>query len=192
MYIDPSGESFIAILGTIVVSAAIGAVIGVITAAINGDNIAAGMASGAISAVVVTVGIAFALTLGPVAGVLVSAAAGFGGGFLSDCVNQGMNNGWDNIDYNHELSVGTVTGAFSLLTFGTMSYIMNSTPSVFSSITNKALPYLSRLNSSLSISTASFYLAMTYGATYTVFNSLLNLGVNEEGKIVIDGYAGCD
>jgi len=192
MYLDPSGDSFIAILGTIALSAAIGAVIGGIIAAINGDDILAGMASGAISAVIVTVGVAFALTLGPVAGVLVSAASGFGGGFLSDYVNQGMNNGWDNIDYNHAISVGTVTGVFSLLTFGTMSYITSSTPSVFSGITDTTLAYHSRLNSSLSISPASYYLATTYGAIYTAFNSLLNLGLNEEGEIVIDGYAGCD
>lgn len=192
MYLDPSGKSFIAILGTIVLAAIIGAIIGGVTAAINGDDIGAGMASGAISAVIVTVGVAVSLTLSPVAGVIVSAGAGFTGGYISDIVNQGMKNGWDNIDLNHAVSVGIITSAVSLLTFGTMSYITNSTPSYFSGITNTALPYLSRLNSSLSISTASFCVAITYGAIYTTLNSLLNLGLNEEGEIVIDGYAGCD
>jgi len=192
MYLDPSGESFIAILGTLALAAVIGGIIGGLTAALNGDDVVAGIASGALSGAIATIGIAVALTLGPTAGILVSASAGFFGGFLGDIVNQGIDNGWDDINYNHALAVGTVSGTFALLTYGTMSYLYNTTPSVFGNITNSALPYLTRLGNSLSLSAVGYYIAVTYGALYNTFSSLLSLGINEKGEIIVDAYAGCD
>jgi len=192
MYLDPSGDSFMAILGTVTLAAIIGGLIGGLTAAINEDDIAAGIVSGAISSVIVTVGVATALTLGPVAGVIASAGLGFLGGFAGDIVNQWMTIGLKNVDYTHAYAVGAVTGVISLLTFGFMSYITGSTPYLFSKITDTSLSYLSRLNSSLSLNTLSFYLALTYGVIFTAVNTLLNIGINEEGEVIIDGYAGCD
>lgn len=196
MYVDPSGDFFLAILGTLAVATAFGAVVGGLVALVNGENILAGAANGAITSVITTIGLSIALATGGTAGILISAFFGFAGGFSGDIVNQGISYGWDNINYLNAAKVGSVNGAFSVLSFGTLNYIYHSTPTYFNGITNKSLPYLTRLGNALSISTPAYYLTLTYGSIYNYFSTQIGMFIDEdirsENQIIIDAYAGCD
>lgn len=186
MYLDPSGESFVAILAMLALGAFIGRVTGFIAAAINGDDLWAGFVSGAISGAIITAGVATALTLPVIGGILVSGGSGFAGGFLGDVFNQGISNGWDNIDYGHAAGVGAVTGALTLVSFGISRYIYTSTPGIFSKVLDKSVPWLSRMNNSLSINVYSFYMTGTYGLIGSIGNSILNLFIKDGNKINYD------
>jgi hypothetical protein len=194
MYLDPSGESFIAILGTVFLGAVIGGISGFIAAAINGDDLGAGFFSGAISGAIIATGLAIALALPLVGGVVASSFAGFVGGTFDDILNQKWNgNSWSNIDWLHAVGVGGLTALFTLGSFGCFSHIYRSTPSVFGSITNASTSLSSRIGSSLSINVATFYLGITYGFISTFSNAIFNLIVrdpisNQEAAIVIDSY----
>ncbi|MBU1093797.1 MAG: hypothetical protein KKH01_04995 [Firmicutes bacterium] len=192
MNIDPHGKSFLAILGTVAIGAFIGGFAGAVSAAINGDDIFAGFCSGAVAGAIISVGIAMAVVLGPVAGGALATGAGFVGGYLGDVVSQGMTKGWDKINGNHALVVGAVAALVTLGSFGIMSYIVRSTPSLFKGVTDTTLNLLSRLNTSLSLNTTTAFLAVTYGAVGSFVNSLSNLLFDDNNEIVIDLYAGCD
>lgn len=196
MYVDPSGESFLAILGTLAIAAAVGAIVGGALALINGEDIIAGVAGGAITSVLTTIGLSIALATGGSAGILISAGFGFVGGFSGDIVNQGISYGWDNIDRFHAAKVGVLNGTFAVLSFGTLNYIYRSSPSYFNGITSKSLPYLTRLGNALSISAPAYYLTITYGSIYSYFSTQIGMFIDKditsENQIVIDAYAGCD
>ena len=192
MHVDPNGKSFLTILGTVAIGALIGGVSGAIAAAINGDDIFAGFCSGAVAGAIISVGIAMAVVLGPVAGGAFATGAGFVGGYLGDVVSQGMTKGWDKINGNHALAVGAVTALVTLGSFGIMSYIVRSTPSLFKGVTDTTVNLLSRLNTSLSLNATTAFLAVTYGAVGSFVNSLSNLLVDDNNEIFIDLYAGCD
>ena len=186
MYLDPSGESFIGILATLVLGTVIGGISGFIAALINGDDLVAGFWSGFISGVIITTGVAIALTLPFIAGVVVSTFFGFVGGFTGDILNQGISNNWTKIDTNHALGVGFVTGLVTLFSFGISSYIYRSTPYLFKNVLDKTLSFTTRLNNSLSMNVHSFYLILTYGSIGSVSNSVLNLLVQNNDEINIE------
>ena len=196
MNIDPSGEFFLAILGTLVVAAIVGAVVGGVVALINGENILAGFASGAITAVITTIDLSISLTFGGYVGLLVSSVFGFLGGYVGDIFNQGISKGWDSIDRSHAAKVGAINGAFTVLSFGIFKYIYQSSSSIFGDVINGKLSFLTRLNSSLSITAPSFYLTLTYGSIFNYFSTQIGLFIDNEDatrntQIVIDAYAGC-
>ena len=176
MHVDPSGKSFLAILGT-VLCAAVGGFVGAVAGAI------------------ISVGLATAIALGPVVGGVVATGSGFMGGYAGDVVSQGMTKGWDKINGNHALAVGGVTALITLGSFGIMSYIARSTPSLFGNMVNRTIPIMTRVNNSLSLTATTAFLALTYGATGSLLNSVANLLVdeNEENQEnIIDIIAGCD
>ncbi|MCD4826725.1 MAG: RHS repeat-associated core domain-containing protein [Acholeplasmataceae bacterium] len=195
MHVDPSGKSFLAILGTVVLGAAIGGYVGAITAAINGDDIGAGFCSGAVAGAIISVGIATAVALGPALGMPFAAGTGFLGGGLGDVVSQGMNKGWNKIELGHSLIVGGISAAITLGSFCTMSYIASSTPSLFGNMVNRTIPIMTRISNSLSLTATTAFLAFTYGATGSLLNSLANLLVEEKEENeenIIDIIAVCD
>jgi len=155
MYVDPSGESFFAILGSLAIGTIVGGIIGAVTAALEGENVIAGLASGAISGVVLTAGIALAVVSGGLGGVAISATFGFAAGFGGDLIDQGISDGWGNLDLVHATIIGGVSVAFSVITFGFTNFISRNSVGVFEKIFDKTLSVASRFGHSLGISTAS-------------------------------------
>ena len=151
--------------------------------------------SGAVAGAIITVGLATAVALGPISGAVASSVFGFIGGGLGDVVSQGMNKGWNKIELGHSLIVGGISAAITLGSFGIMSYIARSTPSLFGNMVNRTIPIMTRVNNSLSLNATTALLAFTYGATGSLLNSLGNLLVdeNEENQEnIIDIIAGSD
>ncbi|XFA99356.1 hypothetical protein ACAG96_01950 [Candidatus Izemoplasma sp. B36] len=191
MYLDSSGESFIAILGTIALGAVIGGVSGLIAAAINGEDLGAGFLSGAVSGAIIATGLAISLALPTVGGVIASSLSGFIGGGFGDVLNQAWNYGWEKVDWWHSVGVGGLSAVFTLGIFGCLSNIYRSTPSIFGSITDTSISLISRIGNSLSISSTTFYLGLNYGAISTFMNSMFNLTIQDSRsnfgeEIVID------
>ena len=154
MNIDPSGRVFLtvlAILGTLLVGTAIGAVSGAVGAWMTGEDIWAGFVSGALSGLLSTVGAGLAIATGGAWGLVIAGVFGFGSAAIGNVVKQGMTRGWGNVNGYSVL----ISGVIGLLT-GVTSYFLSS----LAEVVDKSLKFGKRLIEAMSLSAIS--LATTF------------------------------
>lgn len=166
MYYDPSGNSFIAILGTLVLGTVIGAAFGAVNAALTGQNIWAGIASGAVSGFVSTAGMAIALATGGVGGLALSALFGALAGGGSSAIQQGMTKGWGKIDGGEVFWSAVTSAAFSMVTYGATSFVMNNSVGLESF--DKTISFGARLVSNLEIGVIPAMNTLFFGVPVSV------------------------
>jgi hypothetical protein len=114
MMIDPSGESFLLILGAILLVGTIGGIVGVFGSA-EDEKWYGAFIGGFINGAINTVGLAAALATGGAGAILWAGGLGFVGGFLGNTASQLIS--YDDYDPGIAFINGGISGAFNLILY---------------------------------------------------------------------------
>jgi len=172
---DPSGNIFISVLATIALGALIGGGVGLFTALATGGCPKAGLLSGMATGVISTLGMGLAIATGGIAGLAVAGVFGFVSGFSGSAINQGISNGWSNIDWQLAREIGYLGMATSLVLYGTTSAFMRlEGGDLFAQIFDKGTSFLSRAGHALGMSYEAFVLTMIHILPATIINEIGN------------------
>ena len=122
MYVDPSGESFLLILGAILLGGTTGGIAGVFGAA-EDEKWYGAFIGGFINGAINTVGLAAALSTGGAVAILWAGGLGFVGGFLGNTASQFIS--YDDYDPGIAFINGVISGGVNLtLYWGATTYIL--------------------------------------------------------------------
>lgn len=177
MNVDPTGHfwlAFWAIVGTLVLGAGISGVVnGIIDYATGGDYWGA-FAGGFVSGLLSTIGLAVSIVPGGWMGAAIALFFGFGAGFAGSVVQQGIDKGWNNIDYVSAAKSGGITMGLSLITFGITNFVARNSVGVFDSVIDKTLKLSVRITASFSISISNFLYTSVFLSWFNILDSLIN------------------
>ena len=170
---DPIGKfTLIALLGGIAFGTLIGAIAGGINAIATEGDFVAGVVSGATSGLISAVGTAFAITTGGLGGLAIAGLTGYAAGFSESVVQQGLTDGFENIDSGKAIISGRISAVSNMISFGFSNAAVRESVGLFEEVLDKSIPYLRRVGEALSISAESVMLTMCISVPLTITNSL--------------------
>ncbi len=189
MNVDPNGTVFVTIF-LIFASIALGALVGGlcngIAAASTGGDFVSGFVGGLVSGAVITVGMALAFATGGVGGLAVAALFGFAASFTGSIVQQSLDPNKTEISFLSALASGIVGMVFGAIGYGVSMFIMQSTVGLFDAVLDMTSSFASRFVAALSMSLGSFLLTVTFSASISfiqsVVDALINLIIKKKEK----------
>ena len=187
MNVDPNGTVFVTIF-LIFASIALGALVGGlssgIAAASTGGDFVSGFVGGLVSGTIITVGMALAFATGGVWGLAVASIFGALASFTGSITQQGLEKG--EISFLSAAVSGIVGMIFGAIGYGVSMFIMQSTVGLFDEILDMTASFASRFVAALSMSLGSFLLTVTFSASISfiqsVVDALINLIIKKKEK----------
>ena len=178
MNVDPNGKFFFTILSifaSLAMGALIGGIAGGIAAVSTGQNFWAGFAGGAVSGLISTIGMGIALVTGGIGGLVIAGGAGFVAGFSGNIIQQGISNGWNDIDLSSAINSGIISAVVNVVTFGVMNFTMRESIGLFDNIFDKSIPYLTRTVNAFKISFEAIIATGMFSLPMTIVNSIFEI-----------------
>ena len=93
-------------------------------------------------------------------------------GFSGSVLQQGLTDGFDNVDYMSAGASGLLSAACNIINFGCTNFVMRESVGLFESSFDKSLPYMQRVGESLSFSIGAAFSTAFFTIPFTVENIL--------------------
>ncbi len=185
MNVDPTGHFLVelfSILATLLIGAAIGGVVGGVAAIATGGDFWTGFAVGAVSGLISTVGTMLAVATGGIGGLLIAGGFGFVAGFSSNIVQQGIEKGWNNINYGSAILSGVIGGIIGIFTYGLTNFAMRESVGLFDDLFDKTLSFGVRFLNSLKVSPQAIMATILFSFPITIVQGLLEIASKLFGR----------
>lgn len=189
MNVDPNGTVFVTvflIFASIALGALVGGLCNGIAAASTGGDFVSGFVGGLVSGAVITVGMALAFAAGAAFGLVFAAGFGFLASFTGSIVQQSLDPKKTGISLGTAFASGIVGMVFGAIGYGVSMFIMQSTVGLFDAVLDMTASFASRFVAALSMSLGSFLLTVTFSASISfiqsVVDALINLIIKKKEK----------